>query len=480
MTAARRNSPATSDVVPGIRSRIRWAHAFRVLLAAREAQLAEAVHADVGKSPWDVTTQEIMPLAASLRWHVRHAPALLRPRRLGGRPWWMFGQRHWSMRVPAGRVLVIATWNYPLQLAGIQLVQSFMAGNRTVVKPSERSPRSQRLLVALAREALVEAGIPQDRIECADASREAGRALLEAGHFDHVLFTGSTAVGREVAAACARTLTPSTLELSGRDSALVMADADPRLAARAIWSGVTMNAGQTCMAPRRAIVDRAAYRRFVEELRPLAESAPALRLADRAMAARCAELAAAAVRAGGRVLGPADPDVREGWLRPRCVVDCPEGSALAEGDHFGPAIAVIAADGLEDALRIHRRDDQHLATAVFTARADDLRRDPAFIAALGSGFVTFNDVVLPTAHPATSITGTGTSGWGPSRGAAGLLALTRESFVSTTPAWGRPPEGEPAAGVQRFLRRFAVGRAARGSRAAPPAGGGLAAGQGTH
>lgn len=479
MSPARRNSPESTDPVPGIRCRIRWAHAFRGLLAAREPLLAEAVHADVGKSPWEVTTQEILPLAASLRWHARHAPSLLRPRRVGGRPWWMLGQRHWSHRVPVGRVLVIATWNYPLQLAGIQLVQSFMAGNRTVLKPSERSPRSQRLLVALAREALAEAGIPEDRIECADASREAGRALLESERFDHVLFTGSTAVGREVAAACARTLTPSTLELSGRDSALVLADADPRLAARAIWSGVTMNAGQTCMAPRRAIVDRAAYRRFVEELRPLAESAPALRLADRAMAARCAELAAAAVRAGGRMLGPQDPDLRDGSVRPRCVVDCPEGAELAAGDHFGPAIAVIPADGLQDALRIHREAGQHLSTAVFTARPDAWRRDAAFVAALGSGFVTFNDAVLPTAHPGTSITGTGTSGWGPSRGAAGLQALTRETFVSTTPAWARPPEGEPSAGVQRVLRRFGVGRAARAGNAAPSAGG-LAAGQATH
>jgi aldehyde dehydrogenase (NAD+) len=96
-----------------------------------------------------------------------------------------------------------------------------VAGNHTVVKPSERAPRSQRILVELAREALVECGLPVDMVTSAEATREAGRDLLERERFDHVVFTGSTAVGREIAAACARTLTPTTLELSGRDSAIV-------------------------------------------------------------------------------------------------------------------------------------------------------------------------------------------------------------------------------------------------------------------
>ncbi|MFM7799307.1 MAG: aldehyde dehydrogenase family protein, partial [Planctomycetota bacterium] len=242
-------------------------------------------------------------------------------------------------------VLVIATWNYPLQLVGIQLTQAVVAGNRVVVKPSERSPRSQRMLLDLARAAASAAGLPPDTVTSAEATREAGRELLERERFDHVVFTGSTAVGREVALACARTLTPSTLELSGRDSAIVLADADPKLAARSIWHAATMNAGQTCMAPRRALVDRAIYQRFLDALRPLAASARPVRLADPSMADRCVQLAEAAVQAGGRSLRGVIEPANAGSMRPLCVESCPRDTELFEGDHFGPVLAVVPVDG---------------------------------------------------------------------------------------------------------------------------------------
>jgi len=224
--------PAACPPLAPLSARIAWAAAFERRIVAREHDLVAAVRTDIHKADWETVTQDILPLVASIRWHRDHAARVLGPRKLGGAPWWMLGQRHWAQRLPLGRVLVIATWNYPLQLLGIQLTQSVVAGNRTVVKPSERAPRSQRMLVELAREALADAGLPADMVRAADATREAGRELLERERFDHVVFTGSTAVGREIAALCARTLTPTTLELSGRDSAIVLADADPALAAR--------------------------------------------------------------------------------------------------------------------------------------------------------------------------------------------------------------------------------------------------------
>jgi acyl-CoA reductase-like NAD-dependent aldehyde dehydrogenase len=273
-----------------IEARLAWAAAFERRIVEREAELVERVREDIAKAPWETVTQDVMPLVASLRWHRRHAPAILATRAIGGAPWWMLGQRHRGLRLPVGEVLVIATWNYPLQLLGIQLAQSVVAGNRTTVKPSERAPTSQALLVGLATEALADAGIDRSAIVLEDATREAGRRLLAERTFDHVVFTGSTAVGREIAAQCARTLTPTTLELSGRDSALVMGDADAALAARSIWHAATMNAGQTCMAPRRALVDRRALPAFEEAIRPLAGAARPVRLADAAMASRCAAL----------------------------------------------------------------------------------------------------------------------------------------------------------------------------------------------
>lgn len=464
------NVDAPAPALAPMSARIAWCEEFERLLVDRERDLVAAVRADIGKAEWETVTQEFLPLVASIRWHRANAERLLAPARVGGGPWWLIGQRHWRLRVPVGRVLVIATWNYPLQLVGIQLTQAVVAGNRVVVKPSERSPRSQRMLLDLARAAASAAGLPQDTVVSAEATREAGRELLERERFDRVVFTGSTAVGREVALACARTLTPSTLELSGRDSAIVLADADPKLAARSIWHAATMNAGQTCMAPRRALVDRAIYQRFLDALRPLAASARPVRLADHSMADRCVQLAEAAVRAGGRSLGGVIEPASAGSMRPLCVESCPRESELFEGDHFGPVLAVVPVDGAADALAAHRATGQHLATSVFTGAPSRALADAAFVAALGSGVVTVNDAVIPTGHPGVAIEGRGPSGWGASRGEAGLLALTREVACSATARRLRAPLEEPDARGKRWLRRLGFGgRDAAAVPAAVPA-----------
>jgi len=460
MPAAVPHEPRIARAMPELRARLDWCQAFEAAIVAHEAELVRLVGEEIGKSAWDCATQEVMPLVASLRWHAEHVPALLAPRRIGGAPWWMMGQRHEGVRVPAGSVLVIATWNYPLQLLGIQLVQAVMAGNRVTVKPSERSPRSQAKLVDLAARCALAAGLPDDTVRCAAASREEGRRLVEGGGWDHVVFTGSTAVGREIAAACARALCPTTLELSGRDSAIVLADADLRAAADGIWFASTMNAGQTCMAPRRVLVERSVARAFEAAIARRFEHGRRVRLTDRAMAERCVGLARAAVAAGGRAIGSIE-DADGASMLPVCVAACPRDAELAAGDHFGPALALVEVDGIADALAVHRAAGQHLATAVFTRNARALREDPGFLAALGSSVVTFNDAVLPTAHPGTAIEGHGPSGWGPSRGAAGLLALTREVTVSTTGSMFRTPVDEPGARAKDWLRRLAYGGRAR-------------------
>jgi acyl-CoA reductase-like NAD-dependent aldehyde dehydrogenase len=444
-------------LVTPIEWRIAWIAAFERAVVDAEAALTDAVAADIGKGSWETVTQDIMPLVASMRWHRANAPTILGPRRIGGAPWWLLGQRHVGHRVPVGRVLIIATWNYPLQLLGVQLVQAIAAGNRVVVKPSERAARSQALLMDLAVRALDAAGMDRSMIAVAPATREAGRDLLERERFDWVVFTGSTTVGREIAAACARTLTPSTLELSGRDSAIVLDDADPALAARSVWHAVTMNAGQTCMAPRRVLVDRAVIAPFLDELRPRVAAAPEVRLADPAMALHCVALVEDAVRSGGASLcGTIDPPHGD-RMRPAAVANCPRRSRLAAGDHFGPVLAVLPVDGIADALAVHREAGQHLATSVFSRRAAELAADPGFLAALGSGVVTFNDCILPTGHPGVSIEGRGLSGWGASRGAAGLLALTQEVACSITSTTIRTPLDEPAPTGKRWLRRMAFG-----------------------
>ena len=452
--------------------RLSWLSALQSRIVAGTDALVDAVSAEVGKSRWEALATDVLPLVDSIRWHRRHAARVLTGGPVGGRPWWMMGMSHRVERVPVGHVAIIATWNYPVQLLGIQLVQALVAGNRVTVKPSERSPKSQAALLALFAQ-----GLPEGTLDWTSSDRAAGESLLHDRRFDHVVFTGSTEVGRIVAETCARTLTPTTLELSGCDSALVLEDADPALAARGIWDAVTMNAGQTCMAPRRAIVDARIWPKFIEHLAPLVGASGPLPLVSAESASRVAECVRDAVSAGGRPLRGVVESPRGAHWRPAAVAGGDLMSELARGRHFGPALAVLAADGLESTVALHRRFDQHLAVSVWCSaqRARRMSRDRAVLAALAAGVVTFNDAVRPTAHPATAIAGIGSSGWGATRGEAGLRAMSREVSVSATSTLVRTPSGEPAASVQSIFRRLSglgAVRHGRGTIASPGAGAG--------
>ena len=431
---------------PASSARRSWVRRFGRLLAADVDTLAELTGQELGKPAWETVAAELLPTIASCRWHARKARRILADRRLRHRPWWLLGQSSICRRVPLGRVGIIATWNYPIQLLGVQLVQAVMGGNRVVVKPSERAPRTQTRLLELARHA----GLDEHELDVHPADREAGAALLEEAELDHVVFTGSTTVGRHVAIACAERLIPSTMELSGCDSAVVLEDADPVLAARAAWAGLLMNHGQTCMAPRRILVHESIATAFGAAIVPLAAGAPLRRLADRAAAVRQRHLIADAVDRGARLASLVDDPRDDDVVRAQILLDCPVDAEAFSADHFGPLVVTTTWRTREELIELHRRGGKHLATSVFTRdprEADDL------VESLGGGIITVNDTIVPFAHPASTLAPFGDSGWGASQGIEGLLAMTRPVVVSRTGRIRIPP-GEPDERAKGMLRRL--------------------------
>src|SRR5262249_22046278 len=160
-------------------------------------------------------------------------------------------------RRPWGVVGVIGTWNYPVYLNVVQVAQALVAGNAVLWKPSEHTPRTADLTHRL----FLDAGFPPGLFAKLPATPEAGPLLAEA-EVDYVVFTGSEAVGRRLAARLGERLVPSTMELSGCDAMFVLDDADVELAAKGAWFGVTLNRGQTCIAVRRIFVQRGRYSSF--------------------------------------------------------------------------------------------------------------------------------------------------------------------------------------------------------------------------
>lgn len=437
---------------PPIADRVAWLRRFRSLVAHDRDNLATLMLRDMGKPRDEAVIQDIVPLLASCRWHERHASRLLRGRSAGLGSIWNIGHSVHATRAPLGTVGIIATWNFPVQLLGIQLVQALIAGNRVVVKPSENAPRSQARLLDLAREAGVPG--PPDTLTWTEPSRDAGPRLLRDGALDHVVFTGSTGVGRSIAEWAATTLTPTTLELSGRDSALVLSDADPALAAKSIWFAVTMNAGQTCMAPRRALVAADIYPEFLRHLAPLVAAAKPRDLVNPEAAVRVHRAAAESctpARSARSLSGVLEPP-QDRRITPIAVVDCRGDEPAVTGDHFGPLLGVVPVATLDEALAIHRRCPQHLATSIYSR---DTRRARELAPMLGAGIVTINDTVVPTGHPALCISGRAESGSGFSRGPDGLLAMTRPVYVTRTSKLVRPPVEPMTSAISGALSMFA-------------------------
>jgi acyl-CoA reductase-like NAD-dependent aldehyde dehydrogenase len=480
LAAARAAQPAWARLP--VRGRLRPARALRRLLVARADDLCAAVGADIARPATEVVATELLPTAAALKFLEREAARVLAPRGVPGRlrPTWLLGCRDAVHRRPWGVVGVIGTWNYPVFLNAGQVAQALVAGNAVLWKPSENAPRTADLTHAL----FLEAGFPRDLFHKLPATREAGPQLADAG-VDHVVFTGSDAVGRKLAARLGERLVPSTLELSGCDAMFVLADADVRLAARAAWFGVTLNRGQTCIAVRRVFVQRAVAAAFADEVRKLAAGAGPVELVTDGQRAVAERLIADAVSRGATVLAnpererrgeAANPErERRGEaatpsltlrvrLQPTFLLDTPADAAVCREACFAPVAAVVPFDAVDDAVSLAAGSPFGLGASVFTADADAARELAARIPA---GSVTVNDVLAPTAHPATPFGGRGASGWGVTQGAEGLLAMTVPQVVTVRKGRFRPhldeaADPDPATGeLLRGLLRWTHGAGVR-------------------
>jgi acyl-CoA reductase-like NAD-dependent aldehyde dehydrogenase len=417
-----------------VRQRLHPVRALRHLLAKEYQTLCEAVARDFGKPIEESLAGELLPLAEACRFLERQAGRILQPKRVSRRhlPLWLWPQRDTVHRRPRGLVGIIGTWNYPLLLNGVQIVQALTAGNGVLWKPSELASSSAQAFFDL----LGRAGFPPGLVYLLPATREAGESLTDAD-IDHLIFTGSSATGRRVAEQLGRRLVSSTLELSGCDALFVLDDANMDLAVRAAWFGATVNRGQTCLASRRVFVQRPLYQAFAEALRPIVSDAMPMRLALESQVKLADDLVRDALAGGARLLqtprpahGNGDPTL----YAPTIVLDARPEMALCQQASFAPLLAVLPFGTMEEALRMEAQCPYALGASMFTRPARGLQ----WAGHLRAGSVAFNDVVLPTVHPATPFGGRGESGWGVTQGAEGLLELTVPQVVSVRGGKMRP------------------------------------------
>jgi acyl-CoA reductase-like NAD-dependent aldehyde dehydrogenase len=410
-----------------VRERLRPLRAFRQSLVDRCDELCTAVARDQGKPPEEALAGEILPLAAACRFLQKEAARLLRPRRVSGThlPIWLWPQKDWVYRRPRGIVGIIGTWNYPIMLNGVQIVHALTAGNGVLWKPSELAPSTATVICDL----LDKAGYPPDLVHLLPATRDAGQDLANAD-VDHIIFTGSSATGRRLAENLGRRLISSTLELSGCDALFVLDDADVNMAAKAAWFGACLNRGQTCLASRRVLVHRSLYPAFVDALKPLLAGTSPMRLALESQVQQARRLVHEAMAEGAASLDTEGLASENGDLSlcpPTVVLDAKPDMAICQEASFAPLVAIMPFDTIEQALRMNARCAFGLGASIFTHHP---QRALLLAAQLKAGSVAINDVIVPTAHPATPFGGRGESGWGVTQGAEGLLEMTVPQVVS--------------------------------------------------
>jgi coniferyl-aldehyde dehydrogenase len=430
----------------------------RHLVETHGAALADAVQADFGVRAHQLTdVADYFVLLAAIGQLKKKLPRWMKPQRVSTPIYLQPASAH-IQRQPLGVVGVIGPWNYPLQLTLGPLVAALAAGNRVMIKPSELTPHSSALLAELLHQSFA-----ADELCVVQGGADVAHEFASLP-FDHLLFTGSTAVGRKVAAAAAANLTPTTLELGGKSPCIVDASVNLADAALKIAHGKLLNAGQTCIAPDYLMLPRGmeaafeqAYGVAVQRLFPTIAGNPdyAAILTDRHHA-RLQAMVNEVQALGARVvtLGQGGDATRQ--LAPTLVYDAPDDSRLMQEEIFGPVLPVLLYDSLDAAVDHINARPRPLALYWFGS--DTAARDRVLQRTV-SGGVSVNDTLMHIAHQNLPFGGVGESGWGAYHGEAGFLRFTQQKPVLVQSRFARgdlfyPPYGAKFDRVMGLLKRW--------------------------
>jgi coniferyl-aldehyde dehydrogenase len=433
------------------------------LVDRHEAELTAAIHADFGiRSALLTQVADLMVLRAMLADLRRNLARWSRPQRVST-PMYLQPGRAYIQRQPVGVVGVVGPWNYPLQLTLGGAATALAAGNRVMLKPSEHTPRTSALLAELAARYF-----QSDEYHVVLGDHEVAGAFV-ALPFDHLLFTGSTAVGRQVAQAAARNLTPVTLELGGKSPCIIDAScADLDAAALKIAHGKLLNGGQTCIAPDYLLLPRGreaafteAFRRAVARLFPTVEgNEDYAAIINTRQHARLLALLHEAQAGGARIEDVAPPpaagapDQRQ--MRPTLVFDAPPDGGLMQDEIFGPILPVLSYDKPDDVITLINAGPRPLALYWF---GSDGAAQQRVLQGTVSGGVTVNDTLMHIAHEGLPFGGVGDSGLGAYHGETGFLRFTHCKGVFVQSRWSLghwlyPPYGARFERMMGMLRRL--------------------------
>ena len=391
-----------------------------------EKPLAEALWADLHKSYEEGYMTEFSILYGEIQNHLKHLSSWAAPKKVSA-PLKMFPSRSRVLSEPLGNTLIIAPWNYPVQLLLNPLVGAISAGCTAILKPSPYVPT-----VAHVLEQMIDDAFDDEYIAIVQGNREVNQALL-AERFDLIFFTGSPVLGREVMAAAAKNLTPVVLELGGKSPCIVDKEADLKVAAKRIAWGKSLNAGQTCIAPDYLLVHQDIKEAFVEELRKAFRSLLGRKphktkhfvriVSDRAFDRLVGYLNDGVIRFGGEY------NREERFIAPTLLDNVAPSAPVMQEEIFGPIFPMLTFSETEDVIKFVNEREKPLALYYFgsSEKGNEVLRRTS------SGGACLNDVIMHIANENTPFGGVGNSGMGSYHGEESFRTFShRKTVVSTS------------------------------------------------
>ena len=414
-----------------------------------EPELTEALWNDLGKSAFESYASEIGLILREIKSAKKHLAGWSKEKKCPT-PLFMAGSKSFVHPEPYGVVLIIAPWNYPVQLTLSPLIGAIAAGNCAIVKPSPDAPCTSDVLTRLIDECF-----ESEYIAVTATDAHTTEMLLQE-RFDYIFYTGGVRFGKSVMEAAARHLTPVTLELGGKSPCIVDDDADLPVAARRIVWGKLLNCGQTCVAPDYLMVHNTIKDRLIDAIRQeiarqygedprLSPDYP--RIVNRRHIDRLLPL----LKDGDIVCGgTADPDER--YIAPTLIENVRPGSPLLTDEIFGPILPVIPFDDIDDCVEYINTHEKPLALYYFTRSK---KRARYMIQHTSSGGVCINDTISHVVNSDLPFGGIGNSGIGQYHGRYSFETFSHpKSVVKTTTAFNIGLKFAPYAQKLRTLKKW--------------------------
>ncbi len=402
---------------------------LRDAIRQSENEISKALFDDLNKSPFEAYSTEIGFVLEEIGYHLRHLNKWVNPRRVYN-PITNFPARASLIYEPKGTVLIIAPWNYPMQLLIAPLVGAISAGNTVILKPSELAVNTAKVM-----EEVINSCFDKKYIHVVNGGIETSKHLLSLD-FDHIFFTGSTYVGRIVAQEAAKKLIPVTLELGGKSPCIVDKDIDVKLAARRIMWGKLINAGQTCIAPDYLLVHESIKDKLLPELVSAIksfygenpeESPDYPRIINEPNVERLAILTEKVeIYWGGKY------DVSSRYFQPTILNNVSFEMPVMQQEIFGPILPVLTYKDLDEVIKRREGMQKPLALYFFS---NNKKNQKKVLENIQAGGVSINDTLMHIVNPKLPFGGIGHSGMGAYHGKFSFKTFSHAKSVVKKGTW---------------------------------------------